>query len=251
MQKLVSELSRLYLSPGAISPAVLTERMLGQSSEPVSLASPGGGVRAIMIPFQKMSEGEDSRHWTRLCELANALQAELGLPAPAVSISSSDGFGLWLSLAWPAPAETVREFVSLLRAVYCSGADMPVDAGGSGVALPPCLDQGTGKWAAFINPGLGASFAEDSGLEMAPPLSGQVALLEHLHSITEAQLAHAIGVMRQAQAGHGGGSAIEEAPPVLSASGDGLLLKDATLEDIVRHLHGKNIEPSFRHLLKR
>jgi hypothetical protein len=26
----------------------------------------------------------------------------------------------------------------------------------------------------------------------------------------------------------------------------GLLLKDATLEDIVRHLHAKNIEPTFR-----
>jgi hypothetical protein len=29
---------------------------------------------------------------------------------------------------------------------------------------------------------------------------------------------------------------------------DGLLLKDATLEDIVRHLHEKNIEPTFRFL---
>jgi hypothetical protein len=28
-----------------------------------------------------------------------------------------------------------------------------------------------------------------------------------------------------------------------------LLLRDATLEDIVRHLHAKNIEPTFRHLL--
>jgi hypothetical protein len=28
----------------------------------------------------------------------------------------------------------------------------------------------------------------------------------------------------------------------------GLLLKDATLEDIVRHLHGQNIEPTFRFL---
>jgi hypothetical protein len=30
---------------------------------------------------------------------------------------------------------------------------------------------------------------------------------------------------------------------------DGLLLKDATLEDIVRFLHSKNIEPTFRHIL--
>jgi hypothetical protein len=30
---------------------------------------------------------------------------------------------------------------------------------------------------------------------------------------------------------------------------EGLLLKDATLEDIVRFLHSKNIEPTFRHLI--
>jgi hypothetical protein len=28
-----------------------------------------------------------------------------------------------------------------------------------------------------------------------------------------------------------------------------LLLKDATLEDIVRHLHSLGIEPTFRHVL--
>ena len=33
------------------------------------------------------------------------------------------------------------------------------------------------------------------------------------------------------------------------AASEGLLLKDATLEDIVRFLHSKNIEPTFRHLL--
>jgi hypothetical protein len=30
---------------------------------------------------------------------------------------------------------------------------------------------------------------------------------------------------------------------------DGLLLKDATLDDIIQHLHERNIEPTFRHLL--
>ncbi|WP_229425031.1 hypothetical protein [Massilia sp. Se16.2.3] len=30
---------------------------------------------------------------------------------------------------------------------------------------------------------------------------------------------------------------------------DSLLLRDATLEDIVRHLHARGIEPTFRHLL--
>jgi hypothetical protein len=35
-----------------------------------------------------------------------------------------------------------------------------------------------------------------------------------------------------------------------AAPQEGLLLKDATLEDIVRHLHAMNIEPTFRHLIR-
>jgi hypothetical protein len=34
-------------------------------------------------------------------------------------------------------------------------------------------------------------------------------------------------------------------------SADGLLLKDATLEDIVRALHARGIEPTFRFTLAR
>ena len=34
-------------------------------------------------------------------------------------------------------------------------------------------------------------------------------------------------------------------------SSSGLLLSEASLEDIIRHLHSKNIEPTFRHLLVR
>jgi hypothetical protein len=39
-----------------------------------------------------------------------------------------------------------------------------------------------------------------------------------------------------------------KAPSRTKAAPAGLLLKDATLEDIVRHLHGQNIEPTFRFL---
>ena len=38
--------------------------------------------------------------------------------------------------------------------------------------------------------------------------------------------------------------------PVPAAVPHGLLLKDATLEDIIACLHARNIEPTFRHLLR-
>lgn len=245
MQKLISELIRLYLPPGATQAAALAQHMLGQKSTAFDLTDDIGRTRAIVIPFNKQAGFEDV-HWTRLCETANALQADLGFPAPAVSISGSKGFRLWLSLEAPVPVAQAQEFLHLLRQSYFPDLATDIDAISGPVELPPYLHQGTGKWAAFIHPGLGASFTEDAGLEMAPPLTAQVAFLEGLQSITAKQFAHGLDVLRQAR-----GTPPAGVTPVLErqANLEGLLLKDATLEDIVRFLHSKNIEPTFRHLL--
>jgi len=219
MQKLNAELSRLYRAPS------------------------GGGTRSICLSFKKLAGDGEAGHWERLCSVANALQAELGLPAPAVSISGAGAFGLWLSLEQPVAAAQAQEFARLV----CAEADA-----GAGVApgpLPPCLNQASGKWAAFIHPGMGASFAGDEGLDMQPPEAGQVALLEGLESIAPAQFVQALDQLRQSA-----GGAAQPAPRVpasgtpASVAADGLLLKDATLEDIVNFLHSKNIEPTFRFL---
>jgi len=221
MQKLNAELSRLYLAP------------------------PDGGTRSICLSFRKLAGDGEAGHWERLCTVANALQAELGLPAPAVSISGDGAFGLWLSLETPVTAAQAQEFARLV------GPDGGAEAG-AGVAagsLPPFLNQSSGKWAAFIHPGMGVSFAGDEGLDMQPPEAGQVALLEGLESIAPAQFAQALDQLR-----HSAGAAAQPAQrapasgTAASAPADGLLLKDATLEDIVNFLHSKNIEPTFRFL---
>jgi hypothetical protein len=226
MEKLIAQLTRLYLMPGTL-PAGL---------EQVPLVSNEGLTRAIVIDFPRAG-GE--RHWTQLCEVANALQEKLGLPAPAVSITGGSGFRLWLSLSAPVPVADVHRFLSLLRSAWFP--ELPLHAS-SAVALPPCLHRESGKWAAFIHPGMGASFAEDAGLEVAPPDAAQLAFLEGLESIDPAQLQEAMATMQRP---HETPSAPAGAPP------DGLLLKDATLEDIVRHLHALNIEPTFRHRMPR
>lgn len=241
MQKLLSELTRLYLPAGALPPGVLEQHVLGQTSLAISLVTSEGLTRAMVIDFHKMADGEEAQHWHLLCVVANALQAELGFPAPAVSISGADGYSLWLSLESPVPVAQARQFLELLHAAYFPGIDLRADAA---VELPPCLHQGTGKWAAFINPGLGASFADESGLEMAPPLAGQAALLEGLQSISEAQFLRAMNLLQQSS------PVVSEPVPLRAATPHGLLLQDATLEEIVRHLHSKNIEPTFRHLIR-
>ena len=262
MHKLISELSRLYALPGALSEQVLAQRMggpaaqfdqSGQSDQPgqaLSLTSPDGMTRAMVMAFDKQPGGGDAQHWTRLCTVANALQAELALPAPAVSISGDHGFCLWLALRTPAPTALVDEFLGLLRKAYDPDTLLRPHGAAAAVELPPVLHTGTGRWAAFINPGLGASFADEAGLEMAPPLAGQAALLEGVDSISAAQFEQALLVLRTQHA-----AAPSAAAPALHASAqaarpEGLLLRDATLEDIVRFLHAQHIEPTFRHLLR-
>jgi len=237
MEKLIAQLLRLYLLPGA-APAALDRHLLGQETVSVPLVSQEGLTRAIVIDFPKAGDG-GARHWDQLCEVANTLQDKLGFPAPAVSVTGGSGFRLWLSLSEALPAAEVRRFLALLRTAWFP--ELPLHAC-SAVELPPCLHRETGKWAAFIHPGMGASFAEEAGLEIAPPAAAQLAFIEGLDSISPRQLDEAMAAMHRPREA--------ETPLAPQATApDGLLLKDATLEDIVRHLHALGIEPTFRHVL--
>jgi hypothetical protein len=267
MQKLISELRRLYLLPGAFSDEALERRVRGEPSAAVSLAGAGAGadglVRALVIPFPKVAEGAEDQHWSRLCEVASVLQQQLGLPAPGVSIDGDAAYGLWLSLAEPVEVAEAQRFLALLRAAYFADVAVGGAAADAPIQLPPCVNAATGRWAAFIHPGMGASFAEEAGLEMPPPVAGQVAFLEGLKSISAAQFAQALQMLQPPQGRQGlhAADAAAMAPHAAaaaaastrttagSATPEGLLLKDASLEDIVRHLHALNIEPTFRHLI--
>ena len=249
MQKLISELRRLYLPSGGPAQDVLERHARGERTVAVRLATDDGLTRAMAIVFERRPGEQEDQHWSRLCELANALQTELGLPAPAVSISGASGYGLWLSLEAPVPVAQAQRFLELLRACYFPEIALPPDAANAAVELPPCLHRASGKWAAFIHPGMGASFADEAGLDMAPPEAGQVAFLEGLKSTSTAQFQQALHQLEQAH-GTPAPPAGNPAVPQRAATPDGLLLKDATLEDIVNFLHSKNIEPTFRHLLR-
>lgn len=214
----------------------------------------GEQVRGIAIPFRKAA-GAEARHWDDLCAIANALQADYGFPAPAVSVAARGGYVLWLSLEEAVPVEGAREFVRLLGRAHPDMA-LPADEVGMPVDLPPHLDASTGTWSAFIHPGMGASFADESGLDMQPPAAGQLGFVDGLERIAPAQFQAALAALRQMHAAvpaTAPAAAPAPAPAPVSrqpgALPDDLLLKDATLEDIVRFLHAKHIEPTFRHLI--
>lgn len=235
MEKLIAELKRLYLPAGGADPAALTRQFAGEQGGAISLVTADGLTRAVVLAFDKLPRGAEDQHWSKLCEVAHALQEQLDFPAPAVSISGAHGYRLWLSLATPVALAQARQLAQALQQAYC--ADWPLTD--AMPQLPPFLHAGSGKWAAFIHPGMGAAFAEEPGLDMAPPLAAQAGFLEGLTSIDAQQLAQALARLAQ---DHG-------AAPVPLPAPHGLLLKDATLDDIVRFLHAKKIEPTFRHLI--
>lgn len=240
MEKLIAELMRLFIPAGTLEPAQLAQRLLGHDTQALHLVAPDGLTRAIAIAFDKLPEDGETGHWTRLCEAASALQAGHGFPAPAVSVSGGKGYSLWISLATPVPLARARQFADLLRQAWLPGAERAPDD--DMAALPPCLNPATGKWAAFIHPGMGASFAEEPWLDMAPPAHAQAAFLADIESVGSVQFERAFAALQP--------SASTAPAPPLAPADTGLLLKDATLEDIVRHLHAMNIEPTLRHLIR-
>ena len=258
MQELIAQLLRLYLPIGAGVPDGLERHLDGIATGSFDLVK-DGAVRAIVLPFDRPASRNGPDPWERLCEVANALQGELALPAPAVSVSGATGFRLWLSFGEAVPVAAAQQFADLLRAAYCPDIALPSQGVQAPVALPPHRYPSTDKWAAFIHPGMGASFADEPALEVAPPLAAQAAFLQGLQSIGHEQLAHALALLQPvpaqpslpAQPAGQSSQATAHAGAATPANGlpQDLLLKDATLEDIVRFLHARNIEPTFRHLL--
>jgi len=246
MQTLIEQLTRLYLPLNSPPVQALGQHLSGHRTVAINLTSEDGLTRAMVITFNKSDDTDQARHWTNLCSVANALQSEFGFPAPAVSISGANGYGLWLSLESPIPVAQAHRLMALLRTAYPLEMELCSDDVSGPVELPPCLHQSTGKWAAFIHPGLGESFADESWLEMAPPIAGQIAFLKDLHSISATQFLSALTKLQK----------LNDVSPVEnrqtashSVTPGELLLRDATIEDIVRFLHSKNIEPTFRYLV--
>ena len=246
MHKLISELRRLYLLDNQeLDEAVFAQHLRGEQTCVVDLADALGSARALVIDFHQRADGQ---HWERVRDVANALQSELGLPAPAISVSGARSYRLWLSLDTTISAAQAEEFQVLLHEAYF--ADEQIDIARTVVELPPCLHQASKLWAAFINPGMGASFAEELGLEMPAPLAAQAAFLEGLRSTTAAEFSHALSQLQKKYDVAPVAPMAAQAPsPRPDKTPAGLLLKDATLEEIVQLLHERNIEPTFRHLV--
>lgn len=142
-------------------------------------ASAPGSTRALMLEVAAPAD------WGALGAVWRSVQADLGLPAPAIAVSGTDGIQLWFSLARPVSPAQATEFLQALQARHL--AELPpgrvrLHAEGRGPAVP-VQDAATGNWSAFVAPDLAPVFADTPWLDVEPGADGQADLLARLSSI--------------------------------------------------------------------
>lgn len=134
--------------------------------------------------------------WDALAGLLQSLGETLALPMPAVSVSAA-GFQVWFSLAEAQPRADATAFVQGLRARFL--ADVPdafvrIYPGDADLfCRVPAFDEASGRWSAFIDPGMGSMFASEPGLDIPPGTERQAEMLAGLKSISSADFARILG----------------------------------------------------------
>ncbi len=149
--------------------------------------------RALVLELARPAE------WLPLAAVWQGVQADLGLPAPAVAVNGADGLQLWFSMAEPLARARADAFLLGLRQRYLPGwPDLsPVRLGWVSPRMPAQRADG-GCWAAFLAPDLAALFADTPWLDLAPGDDGQADLLAPLMSITPAQFEVAMARLQSA-----------------------------------------------------
>ncbi|HEY8879373.1 MAG TPA: hypothetical protein VIN03_17515 [Roseateles sp.] len=172
MNRLQSELQRLYLMP---------------SADPDRLVGAEGEVRALVMELARPAD------WEPLARVWRGVQLDLQLPAPAIAVSGSDGLQLWFSLQQPVGARRAAAFLAQLQSRYLAdvaparlrllpSATEPV----THAALVPAEQQASGNWSAFVAPDLAPVFTDTPWLDIPPGIEGQADLLAKLESIKPA-----------------------------------------------------------------
>lgn len=186
MSRLHAELSRLYLPQPSAGQGV-------DAAEP-GLIGADGRVRAMVLEVARPAD------WDAVARVWKGVQADLGLPAPAIAVSGIDSYQLWFSLLEPLPVARAHEFLEALRVRHLRdiapervrllpGADART---AQHAAMVPALKAQTGFWSAFVAPDLAAMFADTPWLDIPPGHHGQSDLLSRLESITPADFRMAL-----------------------------------------------------------
>ena len=199
MNRLQTELRRLYLS----------DKQSSECHDPacadLDLIDADGQVRAMVLEVAQPA-GCD---W--MGPLWQGILEDLDLPAPAIAVSGSHGYQVWFSLAEPVPVAQALDFLESLRLRYLGHvaarhigmkpvADAAAPRRAAHAKLVPALQADTGRWSAFVAPGLASMFADEPWLDMQPGSDAQANLLSSVRSIQPADFQRAQDQLRPAVA---------------------------------------------------
>ena len=135
--------------------------------------------------------------WPAIATLCQAMQEELDLPTPVVSIDGQ-GYQLWLSLAEAVDAGQATSFLDSLCARHL--ADIPESRLQFGLPdnRPPAPLADGERWAAFIDPGMGSMFTREPWLDMPPNRNQQSDLLAGCKSVNTTDFRRALALLQPA-----------------------------------------------------
>lgn len=185
--RLQAEWQRLYVSPS--SPAFQTW------ADDASLTGPEGRTHAMVLSVGRPAD------WAVLSAVWQAVQSELGWPAPAIAVSGVDSYQLWFSLAAPMPVPDLQACLAGWCQRYLGHL---VNLGDGRVkwwfdlnadALPG-REVRPGQWSAFLAPDLAPMFADTPWLDIPPNPQGQAELLSQIQSIQPEQWQAALVQLR-------------------------------------------------------
>ena len=193
MNKLESELQRLYFLPGQD-----WQRLKSETVNPViNLITATGLVRCFVISVEKGCA------WAQIGALYQGVQADLDLPAPAIAVSVEDGYQIWFSLAEPIALQSAQDFMNGLCRKYLSETKTTklklrpgIEKQLGFLPLVPAQQAEAERWSAFIDPSMGSMFVEETWLEMAPSRDKQAGMLAGLTSITAEEYQLACGMLQ-------------------------------------------------------
>lgn len=184
MNRLQAELRRLY-GPRADDPS-----------------SHGDRVRALVLELARPAS------WEPLAKVWQGVQAELGLPAPAIAVSGLDHCQLWFSFSEPVRLAEAQALLASLRTRYLADVAPERIASRLPDAATPPFEAAPGRWSAFVTSDLASLFGDEPWLDLPPGVDAQADLLSRLESIRPEDLPRAMERLRAALEPTGGGDAI-------------------------------------------
>lgn len=187
MNRLLAQWQRLFLT---------TDAAVQPGTTP-ALQDAAGRTRALLIELSRPAD------WPALAALWHGVQQDLGLPAPAIAVSGTDGFQLWFALAAPLEPAQGLALLQAICARYLPDAApqrLHLQAGaqvlaGAAVPLPPQLRAAPDQWSAFVSQDLAPVFADSPWLDIEPGVEGQADVLAALECISPEALQQALAAL--------------------------------------------------------